>query len=231
MQRFLAAADRPLLDRYLGWVSVFGPDLLAGVAGGGDTAFAAATERARTAAAELEGGDTLDRIVHANLRTYLPDDLNVKVDRMSMAHSLEVRSPLLDTRVVELLARVPARRRVGLRQVKPLLRAALEPLLPKEIWTRRKHGFGVPVGTWFRGELGDVFRDEVLPPDARVGAVLAVDRVAQLFEDHRAGRADHGGRLWTLLTLERWLRGCAAGSPLVEPAEPRVEAEASGALS
>jgi asparagine synthase (glutamine-hydrolysing) len=226
LRRFLAAAGEPLLERYLGWVSVFGPDHLAQVAGDdADALFASATERFRTAAAELQTGNTLDRIVHANLRTYLPDDLNVKVDRMAMAHSLEVRSPFLDTRVLELLARVRAARRIGLRQVKPLLRGALEPLLPPEIWRRRKHGFGVPVGTWFQGDLGEVFRDEVLGPDACVRDVLAVEGVEAMFEEHRAGRANHGGPLWTLLTLERWLRSCAGGAPLAEPAEARLEAE------
>jgi asparagine synthase (glutamine-hydrolysing) len=226
LRRFLASTDRPLLERYAGWVSVFGPDALAQALGGdGETLFASATERFRATAAELESGDAVDRIVHANLRTYLADDLNVKVDRMAMAHSLEVRSPFLDTRVLELLASVRATRRIGLRQVKPLLRGALEPLLPAEIWRRRKHGFGVPVGAWFQGELGEVFQEEVLGADSRVRDVLAGDGLAAMFEEHRAGRANHGGRLWTLLTLERWLRSCATGETLAEPAPARLKAE------
>ena len=79
-----------------------------------------------------------------------------------MANSLETRSPFLDTALIEYLARVPAREKVGLRRVKPLLRRSFWPLLPKEIWNRRKHGFGVPMGRWFRGELRPVFEDEVL---------------------------------------------------------------------
>ena len=93
---------------------------------------------------------TLDRILYANFKTYLPDDLAVKMDRMSMANSLETRSPFLDTALIEYLARVPGREKVGLRRVKPLLRRSFWPLLPKQIWNRRKHGFGVPMGRWFR---------------------------------------------------------------------------------
>jgi asparagine synthase (glutamine-hydrolysing) len=123
-----------------------------------------------------------------------------------MAHSLETRSPFLDTALIERLAAVPGRRKVGLRRLKPILRRAFWDQLPPEIFNRRKHGFGVPMGLWFRGELGTLFADEVLAVDARSSAVLRQDAVARMYDDHRTGRAEHGHRLWTILTLERWLR-------------------------
>jgi asparagine synthase (glutamine-hydrolysing) len=149
----------------------------------------------------------------------------VKMDRMSMAHSLEARSPFLDTALIEYLATLPAARKVGLRRLKPLLRRSLMPLLPKEIWNRRKHGFGVPVGRWFRdGELRTLFEDEVLASGARSAAMLDPAVVRRLWDEHQAGSVEHGMRLWSLLTFERWLRRLEA-APLTPPrADPVVAA-------
>jgi asparagine synthase (glutamine-hydrolysing) len=206
--RLLADADRSLDERYHSWSAVTGedlvrrlvkPDVLAAAAG----PFAASVERRFAEASDLP---PLDRILYVNFMTYLPDDLAVKMDRMSMANSLETRSPLLDTALIERLASVSARRKVGLRRLKPVLRRACWDLLPPEIFNRRKHGFGVPVGAWFRGELGVMFEDEVLAPDARSASLLQAEVVRELYAGQRAGTAEHGHRLWTILTLERWLR-------------------------
>jgi asparagine synthase (glutamine-hydrolysing) len=111
-------------------------------------------------------------MLHANLRTYLPDDLHAKVDRMSMAHGLEARSPLLDTILIEVATTIRASSRIGARSVKPVLRRAAEDLIPKEIWNRPKHGFGVPMGQWMRHDLRELVEDELLASDARVASVL-----------------------------------------------------------
>jgi asparagine synthase (glutamine-hydrolysing) len=158
----------------------------------------------------------LDQILYANFVTYLPDDLAVKMDRTSMAHSLEARSPFLDTALVEYLATIPASRKVGIRRLKPLLRQSLGPLLPKEIWDRRKHGFGVPIGGWFRdGQLRTVFEDEVLAADSRSAELVDPVVIRRLWTEHQGGDVEHGIRLWSVLTLERWLRslGHPAGAP------------------
>lgn len=206
LERFFASPGAPLERRYLEWISVFDPGALvellthASASAGDPTApFTRRLEEAR-------GLPALDRLLYANFATYLPDDLAPKMDRMSMAHSLEARSPLLDTALIERLARIPAREKVGLRRVKPILRQALRPLLPDSIWNRRKHGFSAPVGTWLRGELGTVFEDEVLGPAASTAGLLDRSAVRRTWLAHRGGEADHGQRLWTLLTLERWLR-------------------------
>ncbi|MGI9540224.1 MAG: asparagine synthase (glutamine-hydrolyzing), partial [Miltoncostaeaceae bacterium] len=202
--RFLDKADRPVEERYQSWISVFDDELLADSLerpAAGDVSEAMGRWYSR--AAELP---ELDRILYANFKTYLPGDLAVKMDRMSMAHGLETRSPFLDTAVVERLARVPARRKVGLRRVKPLLRESCRDLLPDAIWNRRKHGFGVPVGAWFRGPLAKVVHDELLAADARSASAVRPEFVRRVWDEHLRGDHDHGPRLWTLLTLERWLR-------------------------
>jgi asparagine synthase (glutamine-hydrolysing) len=165
----------------------------------------------------------LDQVLYANFKTYLPDDLAVKMDRMSMAHSLETRSPFLDTALIEFLAGVPASQKVGIRRLKPLLRRTFWPMLPREIWNRRKHGFGVPMGLWFRqGDLRSVFEDEVLTGSARLREYIDLDILGRLWHEHQTGGAEHGFRFWTLLTLERWLRSLerpvALSPPLLEVA-------------
>lgn len=222
VERFAAPGARDLGDRYFSWVSVFAPDVLDDLLAERPPAGSGADLRAHyDAAAALPW---LDRILYANLRTYLPDDLHVKVDRMSMAHGLEARSPFLDTALVERVSRVRARDRIGLRQVKPLLRAACEPLVPPEVWDRRKHGFGVPMGRWMREDLRPLVEDELLAADSRVRPLLREGAVGRLWAEHTGRRRDHGGRLWTLLTLERWLRDCERPEPLAEPAPPELAA-------
>src|SRR3954451_19956354 len=221
--RFTERHDMSPQERYQSWVGVMDRNLLEEVlAPLGEQAGIADAERSMAAAYERAAdAPTLDQILYANFVTYLPDDLAVKMDRMSMAHSLEARSPFLDTALIEYLASIPAARKVGLRRLKPLLRRSLSPLLPKEIWNRRKHGFGVPVGKWFRaGELRTVFEDEVLAPGARCADVLDTGVVRRLWDEHQGGGNEHGHRLWPILTLERWLR--AQGSP--GPAPPRADA-------
>mgnify|MGYP001826476092 CR=1 FL=1 len=220
-ERFLAGAERPVLDRYRAWTAVFSDELVREAVGEPEHDPAEPMEACYRRAADLP---ELDRILYANFKTYLPGDLAVKMDRMSMAHGLETRSPFLDTALIERLARVPARRKVGLRHVKPLLRRSFWPLLPKEIWNRRKHGFGVPLSQWFRGPLAPLVQDELLSSDARSREVLSPGLVQRLWCEHSEGRGDHGARLWTLLTLERWLRELERPQRLTPPSTQPVAA-------
>jgi asparagine synthase (glutamine-hydrolysing) len=227
LDRFTELADLPPRDRYQSWIAVMNrgllEEMLVPIAGIADLSAAEASMEG--AYARASGAATLDQILYANFVTYLPDDLAVKMDRMSMAHSLEARSPFLDTALIEYMAAIPATHKVGLRRLKPLLRRSMMPLLPKEIWNRRKHGFGVPVGRWFRdGELRTVFEDEVLAPDARCAEILDGTVVRRLWSEHQGGAVEHGFRLWPILTLERWLR--SLGSPGLSP--PRADAVVAG---
>jgi asparagine synthase (glutamine-hydrolysing) len=218
-QRFLELADAPLEQRYQQWISVVSPAALGEVLGQPSPEVLDSMERSYARVPELA---PLDRILYANFRTYLPDDLAVKMDRMSMANSLETRSPFLDTAVIERLASVPARQKVGVRRLKPLLRRAFFPMLPQSIWDRRKHGFGVPMATWFRSELGTMFEDEVLAPDARSRDLLAHGPVEAMYREHRDRLGDHGARLWTILVLERWLRTLERPLECEPPSTPEV---------
>ena len=220
--RFLAACRRTDDERYLAWVSVFAEDQVATLLGSRSTSAAAAPFR--DALEEANGLAPIDRLIYANFATYLPGDLHVKVDRCSMAHGLEARSPLLDTGVIELMGAVRARDKVGLRRAKPILRRAFGSLLPSTVWDRPKHGFGVPMDAWFDGELAAVYRDEVLGRDGRLANWLEPAALARTWGDHESGAARNGPRLWTLLTMERWLRALGGAQPLAEPQRPQLDA-------
>jgi asparagine synthase (glutamine-hydrolysing) len=208
VERFTDGLSLPVQRRYRGWVTLFdtptlsrvlSPDLLSEAEGGPFASFDEAW-------GETGERPLLDALLYANMRTYLHDDLLVKTDRMTMANSLEARSPLLDTSLIEELATLPASMKVSPFGLKRLLRRAMRDRLPKEILRRRKHGFGVPVGRWFRNELREPFHDLVLSERAYSSHLLRRDGVSALFSEHLQGRVDHGPKLWALLTLEVWLR-------------------------
>jgi asparagine synthase (glutamine-hydrolysing) len=141
-----------------------------------------------------------------DVRTYLPGDLLPKSDIASMAHSLELRSPLLDHRVVELGLALPDRLKQHGREGKIALRRAFAKELPELVAARGKTGFGLPLAAWFRGELKPLAYDVLLDDRARARGWLRADAVERLLAEHTAERADHGHRLWTLVMLELWQR-------------------------
>jgi asparagine synthase (glutamine-hydrolysing) len=138
--------------------------------------------------------------------TYLPGDLLLKTDLASMAHSLELRSPLLDHHVLELGLSLPDALKLRGREGKQALRRAFVQDLPPEVAARGKTGFGVPISSWFRHELRDLARELLLDRRARERGHFRRDVVERLLADHGAGRADHAHRLWCLVMLELWLR-------------------------
>ena len=149
--------------------------------------------------------DAVQRSEYADLKVYMPNDPLVKVDRMSMAHSLEVRCPLLDRRVVELAFRIPASRKQVGRQGKALLRALARKRLPAGLWQLPKRGFTAPIGEWIAGPNSRMFEDEVLRPQAAIGAHVDRRDLARRLAAHRQGNANEGHTLWAVWTLERWL--------------------------
>jgi asparagine synthase (glutamine-hydrolysing) len=138
-----------------------------------------------------------------DVSTYLPGDLLPKSDIASMAHSLELRSPLLDHRVLELGLSLPDHLKWHGREGKVALRRAYAHLLPPIVAERGKSGFGVPLARWFRDELQPLARELLLDTDRGWFRPAALE---QLLDEHVAGRADHGHRLWTLVMLELWHR-------------------------
>jgi asparagine synthase (glutamine-hydrolysing) len=161
--------------------------------------------------------EPLARALYLDLKTWLADDGLVKVDRMSMAHSLEVRCPLLDHRIIEFAARLPARLKLAsTTATKVLLRKVAARRLPAEILARPKRGFAPPVSRWLREDLRDLSRDLLLAPDAFGRDLFEQREVERLLDDHAARRLEAGWALWTLLMLEVWGREVASPSSLEE---------------
>jgi asparagine synthase (glutamine-hydrolysing) len=147
----------------------------------------------------------VQRSEYADLKVYLPNNSLVKVDRMSMVHGLEVRSPLLDRQVIEFAFRIPASRKQSFTQSKLVLRELALRRLPKPLWQMPKHGFTAPIGNWIRDVPGHMFEDEVLGSSAAIGRWLDVKELARLAVEHREGAFDRGYVLWACWILQRWL--------------------------
>ena len=142
----------------------------------------------------------------ADLTTYLTCDILTKVDIASMAHSLECRQPFLDVRLVEFACSLPVSLKFRYGSGKRLLRDAFGDMLPRDIWNRRKMGFGVPLDHWFRHELRDMAHDVLLSEQATSRGYFRRESIAQLLTEHEARQFDHAYRLWALLILELWFR-------------------------
>jgi asparagine synthase (glutamine-hydrolysing) len=201
-KRFVRAAHLPPLERHHGWKEIFSADARAELTGRLSPFDPVDLLRARYD--ETTGADELARLQDFDLGIYLVDDLLVKTDRASMAHSLEARVPYLDTMVTNLALGLPTRHKLrGLRK-KVLLRKAAEPLLPRRIVYGKKRGFSIPAAAWLRGELAP-FARETLAPD-RLGrqGYFRPEAVARLIDDHVAGRDDLSRRLWGLLAFTLW---------------------------
>jgi asparagine synthase (glutamine-hydrolysing) len=146
----------------------------------------------------------VDAALLADTMTYLPNDLLVKVDIATMAVSLEARSPFLDHHVIEFAASLPENLKLRGLTTKYLLKKVLRRLLPSENLHRRKMGFGVPIGHWFRGQMQPFLREVLLSEKAMQRGLLAPASVKRLVEEHTVGERDYSHQLWTLLMLELW---------------------------
>jgi asparagine synthase (glutamine-hydrolysing) len=161
------------------------------------------------AAATLRGLDPVSMMQFADMETYLAEDILTKVDRMSMAHALEVRAPLLDYRIVELACRLPLGFKLAGGVSKRILKDAAAELVPETIMRRSKYGFQPPLGLWFKTGLKKWAGERIM--DGRTGE-LDQKAVERLWRDHLAGRADHGLRLWLILVLREWRDQLGSGS-------------------
>jgi asparagine synthase (glutamine-hydrolysing) len=164
----------------------------------------------------------VQRAEYADLKIYLADDVMVKADRMSMAHGLELRSPLLDHRLVELAFRIPVSRKMPRLQAKHLLKRVARSRLPEELLRLPKRGFDAPMGAWIADPYREAFADDVLTRSAQSSSWIDQSLVRSLFDAHVRREADHGQTLWTVWMLERWCR---------LRQRDRVEAEPEAALA
>jgi len=220
-KRFVRAAQLPPLERHHGWKEIFSREARAELTGRRDDFDPVDLLRARFA--ETEGSELLARLQDVDLGTYLVDDLLVKTDRASMAHSLEARVPFLDPVVTNLALALPTRHKVrGLRK-KVLLRKAAAPLLPPELLRRRKRGFSIPAAAWLRGDLEPFARETLSAETLRRQGFFRPQAVSRLIDDHVAAREDLSRQLWGLLTFTLWHERHVEQTP-GPLREPRVEA-------
>jgi asparagine synthase (glutamine-hydrolysing) len=202
-KRFARAAALPPLERHHGWKEIFSPQARAELAGAHAVAWDP-LDLYRERYAETEGAEPLARMQDLDLGIYLVDDLLVKTDRASMAHSLELRVPFLDPKVADFAFSLPTKLKVRGLGKKRLLRRALEPLLPREVVHGRKQGFSIPIAAWLRGPLGPFAREVLAPSAIARQGLLDPAAVTPLLDRHAAGREDLSRQIWGLMALTLW---------------------------
>jgi asparagine synthase (glutamine-hydrolysing) len=200
------------LDRYIDSLSVFtglgkdalySPDLKRQLAGR-----VTAAGRFQEHAWRVKTGERLDALLYLDSKTYLPGDILTKVDRMSMAVSLEARAPLLDHKLIEFVTRIPASLKMNGLETKRIFKSAVQGLVPEAILNRPKQGFGLPLQQWINQELRDYIRDTLTDRKTRERGYFNPGYVDLLFDEHSRNRRDHSKPLWTLFMLELWHRAC-----------------------
>ncbi|HYJ47924.1 MAG TPA: asparagine synthase (glutamine-hydrolyzing), partial [Pyrinomonadaceae bacterium] len=165
-----------------------------------------AIERFRDYAASVGTGEQLDAMLYLDSKTYLPGDILTKVDRMTMAVSLEARVPLLDHRLIDFVTRIPASMKMKGLETKHIFKRAISDLVPAEILNRPKQGFGMPVEQWINDQLRGRTRETLTEQRTRERGIVEARYVNMLLDEHERGRRDHSNALWTLFMLELWHR-------------------------
>jgi asparagine synthase (glutamine-hydrolysing) len=201
-KRFVRAAHLAPLERHHGWKEIFSADARADLTGRRAEFDPLDVYRARYA--ETAGAPQLARLQDVDFGVYLVDDLLVKTDRASMAHSLEARVPFLDPLVTNLAFALPTRLKVRGLAKKVLLRKAVEPLVPPQVVHGRKRGFSIPAAAWLRGELEPFARGTLSPQRLRSQGFFQPEPVTRLLDEHVAGREDWSRQLWGLLAFTLW---------------------------
>ena len=158
----------------------------------------------REISGHAKSSDNLEHLLYLDAKTYLPGDILTKVDRMSMAVSLEARAPFLDHELIEFVARIPTSLKLRNRETKYILKRALQGIVPDAILNRSKMGFGLPVQDWINRELRNRIRETLTSQRARQRGYFDANYINLLLEEHERKRRDHSASLWTLFMLELW---------------------------
>ena len=209
LKRFVRALEKDPVARYVAWMSIFDSarrEALTTAAFREQLTDERGDDALRDTFARHVSGDAASRAMSVDLETYLPGDLLVKTDVASMAWGLEVRCPFLDHRLVAFARSLPTRMKLTTMRSKRILRSAFRSALPAKVRRRRKMGFGVPLGRWFREELREMLTDVLLSRRARARGLFEDAAVEALLVEHETELADHSARLYTLLFLELWFR-------------------------
>ncbi len=221
--RFVTGARYDLVTRHHVWFGSFTPEqqnqLLtaeAAAASDGDI-----YRDARRMVSECDAETLLERMQNLDTQLYLAEDILTKVDRASMAVSLEVRAPFLDPNVAEFAASLPANYKLRGGKSKYILKRAVKDLLPRYVTRRSKKGFGVPVAEWLKGKLKPLARDLLSPERVRRAGVFNPEYVTRLQDEHERGVANHRKLLWTLLMFELWHESFVETPRRIETVESR----------
>lgn len=209
VKRFFKAANLAKTERYFRWMSGFDREVKRDIYTEEFSRIVAGQNSAEYMDgwfAKANGSGTLDATLLNDLMTYLPNDLLVKVDIATMANSLEARSPFLDHVLIEFAASLPENLKMRGFRTKSLLKKVAAKLVPAEVIYRRKMGFGVPIGKWFRGEMKDFLSDILLSRNAMERGFIRPEAIKRFVSEHTAGERDHAFQLWGLLMLELWFR-------------------------
>jgi asparagine synthase (glutamine-hydrolysing) len=202
-RRFMDHARLPLVESYLGWIGIFDDGFIRDLLAESPDVDPVSQFKMYF---DNDREDSLDQLLAVHAKTCLPGDLLVKTDRMTMAHSLEARSPFLDQELLQFAATIPSNLKLKGLTTKYILKRMLEGLVPRKIIHRKKHGFGVPIGHWFRTIHKEYVCETLLAPDALRRGYFKEEMLRQLIDEHQSGKRDHGHRLWALLTFEMWHR-------------------------
>ncbi len=215
LRRFLTHAERDPAERHQIWFGMFSPaeldELLAPEWRGPEAPSSAVFSPLRQVLEGARFESTLAEMLYLDFRLYLEDDLLVKIDRASMACSLELRTPYLDHRLVEFAAGLPAALKVRHFRLKDILKKAVRPWLPREIVARRKQGFSVPIAGWMRKELRPLVEETLSEDKLKRQGVFNAAFVRRLLQEHFSGSADHRKTLWTVLCFQLWYDRWARG--------------------
>ena len=207
-KRFADGLTEPPRRRYARWVSYFTDEWKSELYTRDFRERVGRLDSVELLAKEFDrvGGDPLDATLGVDVATYLPDDLLVKVDIATMAHSLEARSPMVDHKFMEFAARLPVSMKIRGSTLKYILKQAVQDLLPAEVLHRKKMGFSVPLDRWFRHELREMAHEVLLGRRAVERGLFNRAAVAQILEEHQRGRRQLHHQIWALLSLELWFQ-------------------------
>jgi asparagine synthase (glutamine-hydrolysing) len=213
LKRFASGARLPVVERHYAWKTFIPPEERADLILPERRAAQDPLDLLSARYAETEGAEELARLMDLDVGIFLVDDMLVKTDRATMAHSLEARVPLLDTAVEELTNALPTRLKVRGFEKKRLVKRAAKPLVPDRILNGEKRGFSIPVSAWLRGELQPFVRDVLSAENVRRQGFFDSDAVTRLVDDHVARRADQGRKIWALLAFSLWLDRYVTSAP------------------
>jgi asparagine synthase (glutamine-hydrolysing) len=207
---FVKTAELAPAQRYMSYVTLFSPqaqqDLLVRDHQTGSNGDRSAAATLQEYFARCPDDDDLNRIIYADLKTSLPDDLLALTDRMSMAASIECRAPFVDYELIELASRIPSSMKIRGFNMKYLLKKAVAPWLPREVIHRKKRGFGAPVGSWLRQDLQPLIHELLSEEQVRKRGLMHWPAVENILKAHQEQRGDYTDHLFALLSLETWCR-------------------------